>query len=142
MRKATKRKVRVKRLTPVEAAVASARWDSHLTAAAIQALIGQDLAAVRDRVATLLLIIGLSAKADRLSGPDVHTLHDACRALQSDTLDEDVRTRLNNGLMAVVELKKQVSDVAIVTASVHVANLISTGGVTWAEFTKFVGEDT
>lgn len=141
MRKATKRKVRVKRLTPVEAAVASARWDSYLNSAAIHALIGQDLAAVRDRVATLLLIIGLSAKADKLSGPEVDVLHDACHALMSESLDEDIRTRLNNGLMAAVELKKQVSDVSIVTASVHVANLIRSGGVDWSEFEKFLGEE-
>lgn len=126
-------------LTPVEKAIARAKWRSHLSSAGLQALLGQDVATVIDRVATILYIVGLACYKSGLTGADVDAVHAGCRAalgaVSGEVLD---RVRLDLALQAAERMRGELSELALAAASVDASTKIKSGGVVWADFATFV----
>lgn len=129
-------------LTPVEKAVARAKWRSHLSSAGLQALMGEDVATVIDRVATILFIIGLAAYKSGLTGVDVAALHAGCRAALKAVSGEGLdRPTLDLALQAAERIRETLPEVVMASASVEASILIKRGGVDWSAFQVFIKGD-
>ena len=131
-------------LTPVERAVAYAKFSKMLTSAHLQALIGGDMNKVLDSVCTLLFIAAAAAHHAQLLNADVKIIHGACRAAVQSTAEERLtdlhRAALESGLLAIERIRPSLPVPCLVLASTEVALLIRQGGVYWRDFQKYVPE--
>ena len=131
-------------LTPVERAVAHAKFSKMLTSAHLQALIGGDMDKVLDSVCTLLFICAAAAHHAKILDTDVKIIHGACRAsvqaVVEGGLSAQARGALEAGLLAFERLRPQLPVPALVLASTEASILIRQGGVYWKDFQKYVPE--
>lgn len=126
-------------LTPVEKAVARAKWRSHLSSAGLQALMGEDVATVVDKVATILYIVGLACHKSGLAGADVDAVHRGCRAALGAVSGEGLdRAVLDLALQAAERLRGELSELSLAAASVDASARIKAGSVNWSDFAVFV----
>lgn len=131
-------------LTPVERAVAYAKFSKMLTSAHLQALVGGDMNRVLDSVCTLLFIAAAAAHHADILDADVKIIHGSCRAsvqaCSEERLTDLHRGALESGLLALERLRPRLPVPALVLASTEVSILIRQGGVYWRDFQKYVPE--
>lgn len=131
-------------LTPVERAIATAKWKKQLTSAHLHALIGDDLNGMIDRVCAVFYIVGLGAHKAKIYNTDINILHGSCRTALDIAYAENVtplqRSTLEAGLLAVERVKDTIPEKYLIEASIKCSLLLKVDGVYWHHFQEFIHE--
>ena len=132
------------KLTPVERAVAAAKWKKQLTSAHLHALMGDDLVGMISRVCAIFYIIGSAAHKANIYNTDIKIVHGSCRTALDVVYAQNVtpiqRSTLEAGLLATERVKDQIPEKYLVEASITTSLLIKTDGVYWHHFQEFMHE--
>jgi hypothetical protein len=136
-----KRKVRTG-ATPVEKAIAVAKWNKCLTSAHIHALMGDNVILMIEKAGTLLFIIGLAAHQSKLFNTDISIIHGACRTIFDvsgrDSITQMQRGSIESGLLAIERVKSQIPLKDLSYASLITQSLIQDKGIVWSDFEVFL----
>lgn len=133
---------RGKAINPVARAIMRQKWRTATLDAHLQALAGGEWRTVVDRVAELMFIVGYAAHQDGLECTDLKIVHGATRTLcdvvLAQSLTDVQRATLDSGIRAVGRVQPRLSDMAMISASVHISLLMKTNGVYWGDFEKWM----
>lgn len=117
-------------------------WSKLLNEAYIHTLIGENLVRIRERVGSILFVIGLAAHRANIHNNETKAIHEACRALfdlvDATAITDHQRSSIEAGLLATVALKPMLSESYLIQASQHLTALLRRSGVIWQDFEEFV----
>lgn len=137
-----KTKKRTNGYSPVEKAIAVAKWNKCLTSAHIHALIGENVQLMIEKAGSLLFIVGLAAHMSNVYNTDISIIHGACRTLFDvhglTSITQMQRGSIEAGLLAIERVKPLIPLSSMAHASLITQGLIQSKGIDWSDFEVFV----
>ena len=132
------------RITPVERAIAKAKWDRLYAKALLAAVADDDLESILRKAVDVMLTVGKAAKLAKLDPtlPDIRRLHGACRTIfdcaTSGKMSPLQRLTVSSGLEAAGLIKPLIPERNFIEACVHVTLIIDSRPVYWQDFLDFL----